>query len=1401
MSPSLYKIFKNPLRLLGMIIVSLCVCIANLEAQDVAIVRFAHAEYERNDPVVNATIVDQLLVRLATETPYTFVERVAIERVMAEQALTRVGFGRAESAARLGLLLEAKMLLSASVEGASGQPSLVTLEVVEPARAEVVARVQVSLPCILDRGRLAPLSDAALGVLAREAESLLDEGWSEMQRRPSQVLIKLIALVDLTQPSTVGDLGGRLEAAMGLKVAGDMSKRVLRTHGPHLATEENELRLLGLADAEDTAWSQFADHYIWGEYDNDAGDGPVIILHFWDGSGPVRDHIYPVHGDLDRALELIAENVLKQTANPTRFSAVGEGRDARSALGKLLFEKAKAASTPYWGIVPKIAGRAGVPEGLNDAQRFAAAAIFFDPTIYEHWMLLAGLLHDEVHYLSGNARLLAEVAAIEFQLSLLSRFLIGPAGVDLSPINRNRLPDRFPLKHIMQVAGNAQENFGDLYQGGNILNLRDWLSGDVYAQLGKAVDLLASTDDSHSDAFKQAAEFLIRAFLEGEAPPEITDKVISKLWPKLKLTRALRHAWSPTVFSESDRIIELLRDYHIQENHFAEARRLDVLTEEELAVALSLPPPAGTGAHAVHTAVGSSPFFLERLATLRSIAEANLRLQSASAPDVKSLISSVLNSGTRHVAKLPTLSDAAAAAVLLRSAAIEGDLAAVAHYLKHGGSIQVAGPAFLAAVRSRQWLVVEYLLDAGYDPAAAGPEESSYHTGPLKNVLWQLQPWDSHPIGMVALVELAWFGRAHLVGRLLDMGVALPRGIAGRSDSNPTDAALIKLISVGDAETLAPLLKHGAIPHPDTRSSRPSYLRPVILRKDLVMLRMLLAANARPQEAASGTVWGRGGLRTSTGWEVDAEAQLMEQSLTLAARQNWREGVEAMLVAPRLDKKEAFRAWPHQYAADPPTRARLLRATLEANVTEGQAAAPGINLACAIAENVEAEVLGEWRNPAARLFRARSGQSPLAFAIVENRPEIARLLVEAGAPLNDLDSGGVTPLAHAAALGDVELVQYLAAKGADLNLQSGDGNAPLGYAIYMRREPTALALLDLGASIRPPSSQPSNDPLFQAVRQNMPQVVERLLERGANPRVVPGGLTIFFPAAISNNPELIQRFVSLGCDVQRRSPQGWTPLMSAARWGADKSVEKLLALGLRDPVAADTAVDIIKNERAEMMPPPAALRALHYKPNYRRCLELFNEVGQIAASSAAQNRIFWDSFLSKSEAEVAQFLRDGGDVNFRGRKTPLQTAASHFGHDADDALAVAWVKFLLAHGAKTEVTGAGESMTPLMCAIYDGKTEAVRALLKHGAKVDARRTSSVGYYKSILGEAIIHPRVRPATVRVLLDYGAVIDADSAQSFEALQEKMPQRREALAAILSSAELDLLGRGRTRETARH
>ena len=95
-----------------------------------------------------------------------------------------------------------------------------------------------------------------------------------------------------------------------------------------------------------------------------------------------------------------------------------------------------------------------------------------------------------------------------------------------------------------------------------------------------------------------------------------------------------------------------------------------------------------------------------------------------------------------------------------------------------------------------------------------------------------------------------------------------------------------------------------------------------------------------------------------------------------------------------------------------------------------------------------ADVLAVARNGEANLPINAAAAGPRA----DRRPEIVRLLIARGSPVDGRGSpGGHTPLHEAAYNGDVPLARVLLASGADSCLQTGDGQTALDLATQQGR--------------------------------------------------------------------------------------------------------------------------------------------------------------------------------------------------------------------------------------------------------------------------------------------------------------------------------------------------------------
>ncbi|HWF11853.1 MAG TPA: ankyrin repeat domain-containing protein, partial [Bryobacteraceae bacterium] len=145
-------------------------------------------------------------------------------------------------------------------------------------------------------------------------------------------------------------------------------------------------------------------------------------------------------------------------------------------------------------------------------------------------------------------------------------------------------------------------------------------------------------------------------------------------------------------------------------------------------------------------------------------------------------------------------------------------------------------------------------------------------------------------------------------------------------------------------------------------------------------------------------------------------------------------------------------------------------------------------------------------------------ETALMFAARVGDLESAKLLVAAGANVNDADAWGVSATVLAEHSGFSDLVAFLLDKGADPNLATA-GFTALDEAIMRRDTKTVAALLDHGADANAPlkmwtptrrSSEDWNfdpiivgaSPYWLAARFTEPDVMQLLVKHGADPKFV-----------------------------------------------------------------------------------------------------------------------------------------------------------------------------------------------------------------------------------------------------------------------------------------------------------
>lgn len=255
--------------------------------------------------------------------------------------------------------------------------------------------------------------------------------------------------------------------------------------------------------------------------------------------------------------------------------------------------------------------------------------------------------------------------------------------------------------------------------------------------------------------------------------------------------------------------------------------------------------------------------------------------------------------------------------------------------------------------------------------------------------------------------------------------------------------------------------------------------------------------------------------------------------------------------------------------------------------------------------NIPAQVPGGRANPAYYLGAVEEGQggfTPLLFAARQGDLESARLLVAAGANVNDAAPNGASALVVAAHSGHGSLAAFLLDKGADPNV-GGAGYTALHAAVLRGDLALVNALLTHGAN--------PDTPLVKGTpaRRASPDWALSASWVGATP---------FWLAAKFSEVAIMQVLAAHGADPLLPKEDGATPLMAAAqgespRAGADEEQATTGASGERERLAFEAvklALDLGADVNASNV---ARDTALHIAASRR-----LNTVVQLLADKGAK---------------------------------------------------------------------------------------------------------------------------------------------------------------------------------------
>jgi uncharacterized protein len=135
----------------------------------------------------------------------------------------------------------------------------------------------------------------------------------------------------------------------------------------------------------------------------------------------------------------------------------------------------------------------------------------------------------------------------------------------------------------------------------------------------------------------------------------------------------------------------------------------------------------------------------------------------------------------------------------------------------------------------------------------------------------------------------------------------------------------------------------------------------------------------------------------------------------------------------------------------------LLQAGADPNIS-GEQTSPPLNWACTYGHTETVGLL----IAAKADVNAKWGWTALIEAARNNHLEVMRLLLEAGARINEPANDGRTALMYASGAGKVEAVRFLLEQGADMNVKKDDGTA-LSVAKLLKHTEIVSLLVNAGA--------------------------------------------------------------------------------------------------------------------------------------------------------------------------------------------------------------------------------------------------------------------------------------------------------------------------------------------------
>ena len=315
----------------------------------------------------------------------------------------------------------------------------------------------------------------------------------------------------------------------------------------------------------------------------------------------------------------------------------------------------------------------------------------------------------------------------------------------------------------------------------------------------------------------------------------------------------------------------------------------------------------------------------------------------------------------------------------------------------------------------------------------------------------------------------------------------------------------------------------------------------------------------------------------------------------------------------------------------------------------------------------------------------------------------ASCLLASFAPLSAWAAAGAdTSLADAVKAKNPVLASELIKRRVDVNAAQGDGAAAIHWAAHWDDLNTAGLLIGAGADVNA-ADDLGVTPLSLACTNRSAAMVNKLLDAGANANALTvTGESVLMTAARTGSVDVVKALLDHGAKVNaREGSRGQTALMWAVAERHADIVQLLIEHGADVNARTEVTVVLVNEGDAD--------RGKNTKP----AVETIKKGGSTPLLFAARvGDLASAKLLISAGANANDAAPDGNSV--------LVLAA----HGGQRAVA----EFLLDKDANPNTAGAG--YTALHAAVLRGDVSLVKALLAHGADVNARLTKGTPIFRN-----------------------------------------------------------------------